>query len=55
VKQSTRQPDGRWLLAEADGLAAVLHLPSIDCDLALADVYEDVNFETGTRPDANAR
>jgi Uma2 family endonuclease len=55
VEQYTRQPDGRWLLAEAGGLAAVLHLPSIGCDLALADVYEGVSFETATQPDANAR
>ena len=55
VEQYTRQPDGRWLLAEADDLGAVLRLPSIQCDLALADVYEGVSFEPSARPEAEPR
>jgi Uma2 family endonuclease len=37
-----RQPDGRWLLSEANDLQDVIELQSIGCRLALADVYEDV-------------
>ena len=55
VEQYTRQPDGRWLLTEADNLAAVLRLPSIQCDLALADVYDGVSFEPAARPEAEPR
>lgn len=55
VEQYTRQPDGRWLLSEADDLAAVLHLASIGCDLALADVYEGVRFEPTAPPDTGSR
>ena len=55
LEQYTRQPDGRWLLSEADDLATVIHLLSIDCDLALADVYEGVNFEAAARPEAEPR
>jgi Uma2 family endonuclease len=39
----SRQPDG-WLYKHAAGLDAVLYLPSIDCRLPLADVYDRVTF-----------
>ena len=45
VEHYARQPDGHWLLTEADGPEGMLHLASIACDLALADVYEKVDFE----------
>ena len=45
VEHYARQPDGRWLLTEADGPESAIHLASIACDLALADVYEKVDFE----------
>lgn len=45
VEHYTRQPDGRWLLAEFDQPTDVLRLASIGCDLALADVYEKVLFD----------
>ena len=45
VEHYARQPDGRWLLTEADGSEGAIHLASIACDLALADVYEKVDFE----------
>lgn len=47
VEQYIRQPDSRWLLAaEADSLEDVLHLPVIDCRLALAEVYDKVDIIT---------
>jgi Uma2 family endonuclease len=42
IEHYVRQPDNRWLLAEADSLHDALHLPSIDCHLALAEVYDKV-------------
>ncbi len=42
VEHYIRQPDGRWLLSEASDLQDVVELPTIECRLALADVYEDV-------------
>lgn len=39
-----RQVDGNWLLSEASDLAAAIALPTIQCSLALADVYEKVSF-----------
>jgi Uma2 family endonuclease len=45
VEHYARQPDGRWLLTEADGAAGAIQLAAIGCELALADVYEKVEFE----------
>ncbi len=45
VERYLRQPSDEWLLTDAVGLDAVLDLPSIQCRLALADIYERVNFE----------
>jgi Uma2 family endonuclease len=42
IEHYTRQPDGRWLLSEANDLQDAIELSSIGCRLALADVYEDV-------------
>jgi Uma2 family endonuclease len=40
----TRQLDGRWLLTAANRLEDTLHLPATGCRLALADIYERVEF-----------
>jgi len=37
-----RASDGSWRLTEADGSAAMVHLPTIGCTLPLAEVYEQV-------------
>lgn len=44
VEQFLRQDDNRWLLTTTTGLKAVLTLPSIQCELALAEVYEKIVF-----------
>jgi Uma2 family endonuclease len=44
IEHYVRQPDNRWLLSEADSLSDTLHLPSIDCRLALAEVYDKVDM-----------
>jgi Uma2 family endonuclease len=45
VEQFTKQNDGKWLYAVANGLAGVLKLASIDCELALVEVYDKVEIE----------
>ena len=45
AERFTRQPDGQWLLGEASGLEAALHLASIDVTLPLADIYDKVLFD----------
>src|SRR5215475_3215142 len=44
IEHYVRQPDNRWLLAEADSLHDTLYLPSIACHLALAEVYDKVDI-----------
>lgn len=44
IEHYTRQPDNRWLLAAYEGLEAVAVLPSIDCALPLAEVYDKVEW-----------
>lgn len=40
----TRQPDGRWNLTEQSELDTVLEVKVLGCRLALADLYEDLDF-----------
>ncbi len=44
IEHYVRQPDNRWLLSEADSLPDTIQLPSIDCHLALAEVYDKVDL-----------
>jgi Uma2 family endonuclease len=47
IEHYIRQPDNRWLLAEADSLHDTVYLASIDCHLALAEVYDKVDLVGG--------
>ena len=44
VTHYTRQQDGKWTREDLTGIAAVLTLSSLDCTLALKEIYEDVTF-----------
>lgn len=46
IEHFQRQPHGQWLMSEAIGLAAELHLASIACRLRLAEIYALVTFPT---------
>ena len=48
VEQHARQAEGQWLLSETDSVDDVITLPSIGCRLAVADLYEKVEFESNT-------
>jgi Uma2 family endonuclease len=39
-----RQEDNRWLFTAVSGLEASLPLPSIQCELPLAEVYDKIKF-----------
>lgn len=45
IEHYIRQPDNQWLLSEAKDLSAVVGLPTIQCSLALIDVYDKVDIE----------
>lgn len=42
VELYVRQPDNQWLLSEAGDLQDTVRLPSVACELVLAEVYENV-------------
>jgi Uma2 family endonuclease len=44
IEHFARQPDERWLLSTYKGLEAVAAIPSIGCELRLADVYDKVTW-----------
>ncbi|MBI3797413.1 MAG: Uma2 family endonuclease [Deltaproteobacteria bacterium] len=46
VEHYVRQSDTQWLLSEASSEQGSIQLPSISCTLALAEVYEKVEFGT---------
>lgn len=41
----TKRDDQSWTHRELSDLSAVLHLHSLDCQLALSEIYENVSFE----------
>jgi Uma2 family endonuclease len=49
IERYLRQPNDEWLFTEIIGLDMVLELPSIQCSLALTDVYDKINFEESER------
>ncbi len=44
IEHYVRQANGTWHYAATIGLESLVELPSINCTLALADVYENINF-----------
>ena len=42
IEQYAKQPDGRWLLSEYRSMEDVAELASIQCQLALKEVYDKV-------------
>lgn len=45
VMHYVRRPDGAWLLTETSDINSSLHLPSINCDLVLAEAYAKVRMD----------
>lgn len=50
VDQWSREGDGRWRQAKFDGLGAVVGLPTIGTEVALAEVFEGLEFEPPPAP-----
>jgi Uma2 family endonuclease len=44
VEHYVRQADDQWVFSETERLSDTIHLPAINCDLAVADVYEKVEI-----------
>jgi hypothetical protein len=45
VKHFTRQPDETWSYRLTTGRESSVSIPSIQCTLKLADVYDRVSFD----------
>ena len=45
VELYTPSDHGRWLLSVYEDLGTQVHLPSIDCELSLAEIYDRVDLE----------
>ncbi len=45
LEHYVRQPDNQWLLSETDDMQETIHLHSIECNLALLDIYDKVNID----------
>ncbi len=45
LEQYVKQSNGQWLLFESTSLEGLVELASINCTLALRDVYDKVTFE----------
>jgi Uma2 family endonuclease len=50
VEHYHRQEDGTWALRALEGLHAQVHVPSIGCTVALADVYDRIVFPAKEEP-----
>ena len=50
VEAFSRQPDGTWLFAYADGTDAAVTLRSLGLELPLAEVYAGVEFDPSDAP-----
>jgi len=49
VEQFLKQDDGNWLLKDNIGEKAVITIESLGCQLALADIYAQVDFSKAER------
>jgi Uma2 family endonuclease len=47
ITQLQKKDDGDWIYREFNDLDAILRLQSLDCEIALRDVYQNVSFESG--------
>jgi len=45
IEQFIKQDDGKWLFSEVNSPDAIVKLPSVDCELSVAEVYDKVDFE----------
>jgi Uma2 family endonuclease len=46
VEHWVRQPEDRWLFSETNDIKDTIRLPTIECDLVLAEVYDKVELST---------
>ena len=47
IEHYVKRKDGRWEFSVIDELQSVIGLPSIECELAVAEIYDKVEFKRG--------
>lgn len=52
IEHFVRQANDLWLLSDTIGPDATLHLPTLDCAIPFAEIYEEVVFATTDDSDA---
>ena len=52
IEHSVRQANDRWLLSDTVGPDATLHLPTLDCAIPFAEIYEEIVFAATDDGDA---
>ena len=45
IEQFIKQIDGKWLFSEINSQDAIVKLPSVNCELAVSEIYDKVEFE----------
>jgi Uma2 family endonuclease len=50
VDHYTRQPDDSWILHSSEGLESHIQIPSIHCQLSLAEIYDRIVFKSRPEP-----
>jgi len=43
IEHFVRQPNNRWLLSETNRLEETVRLASVNCELALSEIYDKIN------------
>jgi len=46
VESFRRQPDGKWLYSDVRGVTAVCRFDSLDCEIPLSEIYDQVPFDS---------
>lgn len=54
VEHYERLASGQWVLTVSDGEGGVVRLPSLECEIALADVYAKVSLLESSNPAAES-
>jgi len=52
IEHFVRQANDLWLLSDTSGPDATLTLPTLDCAIPFAEIYEEVEFTTTDESDA---
>jgi Uma2 family endonuclease len=50
ITQYVKQPDNSWSYREINGLDNLIRIYSVDCELSLVEIYQDIEFQQNVFP-----